>query len=126
MSHIMIHMTNSDIMKRSRKMQNENPWPGTTPLYMKGPAYTHLNESIYKKLTTLDPVMIRVIQKKLCLLEKSSQKALLYKKQNNPKMSNHFHPVDNVKSQIFSGLLPVLTGFTFISACIFIYAKMGF
>ena len=24
------------------------------------------------------------------------------KKLNNPKMSNHFHPVDNVKSQIFS------------------------
>ena len=41
-------------------------------------------------------------------------------------MSNHFHPVDNVKSQIFSELLPVLTGFTFISAFVFIYAKMGF
>ena len=71
-------------MKRSRKLQNENPWPGTTPLYMKGPMYTHLNESIHKKVTTLDPVMIRVIQKKLCMLEKSIQKALLYKKQNNP------------------------------------------
>ena len=41
-------------------------------------------------------------------------------------MSNHFHEVDNIKSQLFSELLPVLTGFTFISAIIFIYAKMGF
>ena len=41
-------------------------------------------------------------------------------------MSNHFHPIDHVKSKLFSELLPVLTGFTFISAFIFIYAKMGF
>ena len=62
-------------MKRSRKLQNENPWPGTTPLYMKGPMYTHLNESIHKKVTTLDPVMIRVIQKKIMYVGKINSKS---------------------------------------------------
>ena len=44
----------------------------------------------------------------------------------NPQKPNHFHQVDNVKSQVFSELLPVLTGLTFISAIIFIYTKEGF
>ena len=53
------------VTQRIGPASNNSAWPVTTPLYMKGPLYTHLNESVHKEVTTLDPVMMRVIQKRV-------------------------------------------------------------
>ena len=60
-------MTHSAKSKPYRQKAIDQIWPVTTPSYMKGPLYTHLNESVHKKVTTFDPVMMRVIQEKVMI-----------------------------------------------------------
>ena len=60
-------MTHSAKSKPFRHLASDHIWPGTTPSYMKGPLYTHLKEGVHKKVTTFDPVMMRVIQKRVMI-----------------------------------------------------------